>query len=311
MNEPPPAILLLLGPTAGGKTSLSVRVASALPAGAECVLADSMQIYRGMVIGTAQPKTEEMRDVPHHLCGVVDPAGNPFSAHDWLAAATQAIEDIRIRNRTPIVVGGTNLYARALLEGLFDGPGRDEVVRSRLEALDDESLFARLKEVDPASASRLHPRDRRRVVRALEVHETTGTPLSEHQREWQDSMRPREDVRVAVLAWSTPEINRRINARVRAMMENGFLDEVDALRRSGGLGPQAAEAVGYRELGEHLDGRLELADAVEQIKIRTRRFAKQQRTWLRRFAALPGAITLRPEEEEEPDMVSRLRAHLG
>ena len=311
MNESPPAILLLLGPTAGGKTSLSVRIASTLPAGAECVLADSMQIYRGMVVGTAQPRAEEMLGVPHHLCGVVDPAGTPFSAHDWLAAATRSIEEIRLRNRTPIVVGGTNLYARALLEGLFDGPGRDDVVRSRLEALDDEALFARLREVDPASASRLHPRDRRRVVRALEVHETTGTPLSEHQREWQDAMKPRADVRVAVLTWSTPEINRRINARVGQMMANGFLEEVDALRRSGGLGPQAAEAVGYRELGEHLDGRLALDAAVEQIKIRTRRFAKQQRTWLRRFAALPGAITLRPEEEEELQMVSRLQKHLG
>ena len=310
MREPRSNILLLLGPTAGGKTALSVATAAALTPSGECVLADSMQVYREMVIGTAQPTETEMRGVPHHLCGTIDPGGPPFTARDWLDAATVAIESIRGRGNAPIVVGGTNLYARALLEGMFEGPGRDDAVRSRLDAMDDESRFARLQEVDPATASRLHPRDQRRIVRALEVHETTGRPLSEHQREWRDTMRPRADVRVAVLEWPTPTINRRINERVRTMMASGFLEEVDRLRRRDALGPQAREAVGYRELGDHLDGTVDLATATERIKIRTRRFAKQQRTWLRRFAAIPGALTLSPEESSEAELVERLITHL-
>ncbi len=311
MPDQPRPILLLLGPTAGGKTALSIGVAASHSPRGECVLADSMQVYDGMVVGTAQPTPAEMQGVPHHLCGNIDPAGEPFTAHDWLEAATAAIEDIRRRGLVPIVVGGTNLYARALLEGLFEGPGRDESIRIRLEAMDDVARFARLEEVDSVTAARLHPRDRRRVVRALEVHEATGRPLSDHQREWRDTMAPRKDVRVAVIEWSTPEINRRINARVRTMMDAGFLDEVRHLRDTDALGPQAIEAVGYRELRLHLDGAMDLETAVERIKIRTRRFAKQQRTWLRRFAALPGSLRLRPEEMSSTETVASLRGHLA
>ena len=294
--------ILLLGPTAGGKTAISIELARRVPpfesGGGECVIADSMQIYADLVIGTAQPTIEEQAGIPHHLCGVVDPAGEPFTVRDWLDAADAAVADIRSRDRTPILVGGTNLYARAWLDGLFEGPGRDDAIRADLEALPPATLHARLREVDPESAARIHANDGRRLVRALEVHAATGVPLSVHQRQWEATISPRTDTRVVVLDWPVETLNRRINARVKAMMAAGFLDEVRTLDEKGRLGPQAIEAVGYRELREHLRGRRSLEDAVEQIKIRTRRYGKQQRTWLRRFLAMPGAIRIDPVDRE-------------
>lgn len=287
---------MLLGPTASGKTAVSMELARRLPGGGECVLADSMQVYRGMVIGTAQPTRAERDAVPHHLCDFVDPRDAEFTVRDWLDAADRAIESIRGRGGHPIVVGGTNLYIRSLLEGVFDGPGRDDAIRRDLETHDDATLHERLRTVDPDAADRIHQRDRRRVIRALEVYELTGTPLSSRQRQWTETPRSRPDARLVVLERPVEDLNRRINARVKAMLELGFLDEVDRLRARGGLGPQACEAVGYRELLEHLEGRCTIEDAAERIKIRTRRYGKQQRTWLRRFAAIPGTIRLDPAD---------------
>jgi tRNA dimethylallyltransferase len=307
-SNPESPIILLLGPTAGGKTSLSIELARQSPGGGECVIADSMQIYRDLVIGTAQPTREEQAGVPHHLCGVVDPAGDPFTVRDWLDAADTAVADIRSRGRVPILVGGTNLYARAWLEGLFEGPGRDDAVRAELEALPAADLHARLQAVDPASAARIHANDRRRMVRALEVHATTGVPLSEQQRQWDDTIGARPDTRVVVLDWPSDILNRRINARVKAMMTAGFLDEVRRLDAGERLGPQAIEAVGYRELREHLRGERSLDDAVEQIKIRTRRYGKQQRTWLRRFLMVPGAIRVDPVDRDPSEIAREIAA---
>ena len=306
--------ILVLGPTAGGKTSVSIelarRVPPSEPGGGECVIADSMQIYDGMVIGTAQPTPDERAGIPHHLCGTVNPAGAPFTVRDWLDAADAAVADIRSRGRVPILVGGTNLYARAWLEGLFEGPGRDDAVRAELEALPAADLHARLRSVDPASADRIHANDRRRMVRALEVHATTGVPLSEQQRQWDDTIGARPDTRVVVLDWPTETLNRRINARVKAMMAAGFLDEVRRLDDADRLGPQAIEAVGYRELREHLRGERSLDDAVEQIKIRTRRYGKQQRTWLRRFLMVPGAIRIDPVDREPNEIAAEIAARV-
>jgi tRNA dimethylallyltransferase len=307
------SILLLLGPTASGKTALSIELARALPHGGECVLADSMQVYRGMTIGTAQPTRSELDAAPHHLCGFIDPRSLEFTVRDWLDAAEEAIRSIRDRGRHPITVGGTNLYVRALLEGVFEGPGRDDALRAELEEVPAADLHDRLARVDPESASRIHRNDHRRLVRAIEVHATTGVPLSTQQKEWADTVRGRPDARLIILDWPVEALNRRINARVRAMINSGLVEEVRRLQEDGGLGTQAREAVGYREILNHLAGRCSLVDAEEQIKIRTRRYGKQQRTWLRRFSAVPGAIRLEAEGRDAADLareaIRRLEIH--
>ncbi|MEC8319866.1 MAG: tRNA (adenosine(37)-N6)-dimethylallyltransferase MiaA [Planctomycetota bacterium] len=310
-DHPGTGDVLLLGPTAGGKTALAIALARSLPGGGECIVADSMQVYRGMTIGTAQPTPSELAVVPHHLCGTVEPSGEAFTVRDWLDRANDAAEGIRSRRRTPILVGGTNLYARAWLEGVFDGPGRDDGLRAELEALSSDALAARLRAVDLPAAERIHRNDRRRMIRAIEVEAVSGRRLSDHQAEWGDSIQGRDGVRVLVLDWPTEALNRRINQRVGAMMESGFLGEVRALREAGGLGTQAIEAVGYRELLAHLEGRIGLDEAVEQIKIRTRRYGKQQRTWLRRFLAVPGTVRLDPVDRSPEELAASAIEALG
>jgi tRNA dimethylallyltransferase len=295
-------IIVLLGATASGKTALSIELAHVLPHGGECVLADSMQVYRGMTIGTTQPTQSEQRMARHHLCGFVDPRSTEFTVRNWLDAAEDAIQGIRLRGRHPIVVGGTNLYIRALLEGVFEGPGRNDILREELEQVDAADLHDRLTAVDPESAMRIHRNDHRRLVRAIEVHAATGVPLSTQQTEWSDTVRGRPDTRLLILNWPVEALNRRINARTKAMLTSGLIEEVQQLQSEGGLGMQAQEAVGYREILNHLEGRCSRAEAEEQIKIRTRRYGKQQRTWLRRFSAVPGAIRLEAEGRDATDL---------
>ena len=175
-----------------------------------------------------------------------------------------------------------NLYLQSLLGGFIDGPEPDPEIREELESLDTPELHARLRRIDPDGAERIHPNDRRRTIRSLEVHAITGTPLSELQGQWAAAPR-RSDIRIIGLHWPPEDINPRINARVKAMIEAGFVDEVRSLLDAGRLGTQAREALGYKQIAEHLEGLRSLEDAIEEIKIRTRRFAKQQRTWLRRF----------------------------
>ena len=301
-------IILILGPTASGKTPLSLELASQLPGGGECVCADSMQVYRGMDIGTAKPTPEEQVAVPHHLLDIADPAADGFTLDRWLASAEEAISDIRDRNAWPIVVGGTNLYAQALLFGVFDGPPAHPERRATLEQWDNDRLSIHLKAIDPASAARLHRNDRRRMIRAIEVHEQTGTAISEHQSQW-DAAEPREDIVIVGLDWPTPQLNQRINARVLAMMEAGLVNEVEALATTG-LGEQAAAALGYRQLLACRGGTCSQDEAVEQIKIQTRRFAKQQRTWLRRFRVLPRAIFLPADSLSTQDLVLQAVTHI-
>jgi len=283
-------VILILGPTAGGKTRLSLELAQRLePGGGECICADSMQVYRGMNIGTAKPTAQEQAIAPHHLIDLVDPADESFTVDRWLDLAERAIAGIRARGRWPIVVGGTNLYIKALLEGLFEGPQPDAGLRASLEDQSTESLRARLEKIDPAAAARIHPNDRRRTIRAIEVHELTGRPISAHQEQW-DRGRMREDCFIVGLDYPVETINRRINARVRQMMADGFAEEVRALAARGPVGRQAREALGYEQILRVLDGTMPLEEAVEEIKIRTRRFAKQQRTWLKRFRAYPRSL---------------------
>ncbi len=289
---------VIVGSTASGKSALAVEVALALEARGmprgEVVSADAFQVYRGMDIGTAKPTPDERRGVAHHLIDLVEPDDpEPFTLHRWLTLANALIDDLRARGVTPIVVGGTHLYVKALLDGLFNGPGEDAALRAELRAMDPAARRLELEHADPAAASRIHPNDERRTIRALEVFRLTGRPISEHQSQWDRT--PRQDAMLVGLEWPTEALNRRINARVKEMMDRGLLDEVRAL--SPQLGPQAREALGYKQLLTHLVGRTSLEEAVEAVKIETRRFAKNQRTWLRRLRGTPGSLWLNADGE--------------
>jgi tRNA dimethylallyltransferase len=300
----PPRFPVIVGPTAGGKSCLAVEVALAfasrqpstpVPIAGEILTADAFQLYRGMDIGTAKPTLAERKNIPHHLIDVCDPRDpTPFTVHDWLHAAEAAIADCRARHTIPILVGGTHLYIQNFLTGMFQGPGADEALRAELRARGLVSLREELERVDPDAARRIHPNDERRTIRALEVFRLTGTPISEHQKQW--GAESRTDCVLVILDWPTELINRRINARVKQMMAGGFLEEVQRLQAEGafaeGANPQAREALGYKQLLAHLDGKCSLEEAVEQIKIDTRHFAKAQRTWLRRLRMTPGSVVI-------------------
>ncbi len=262
----------------------------ALGVGAEIIAADAFQVYRGMDIGTAKPAPEEMRGVPHHLIDLVEPTER-FTASDWLARARAVIDDCRARGVVPIVVGGTHLYVKLLVDGMFEGPGADEELRAELNAMDPAALRAELERVDPEAANRLHPNDIRRTVRAIEVFRLTGRTISEHQQQWGNEHLHTE-CRLIVLEWPIERINPRINARVKDMMARGLEDEVRGLWHRGLLGPTAREALGYKQLVDSFEGRCSLEEGVERIKIETRRFAKSQRTWLKRLRMRPGSIVL-------------------
>jgi tRNA dimethylallyltransferase len=284
---------IIVGPTAGGKSALAVEVARALVlAGrpAEIISADSVQIFRGMNIGSAKPTADERGGIIHHLIDLCEPDGPPFTVHDWLAEANSLIDRLRGQGVVPVVVGGTHLYIKSLLEGMFEGPGADEGLRAELRGLGPAALRAELERIDPAAARRIHPNDERRTIRAIEVYRLTGRAISEHQSQWDREERVRRDAVLVGLEWEIEEINRRINARVRLMLEQGLLAEVRSLHSAGRLGPQAREALGYKQMIEHLEGRCTLEDAVEAIKIETRRFGKNQRTWLRRLRRTPASL---------------------
>lgn len=290
-----PKFPVICGPTAGGKTALAVELALAYAAlgrgGAEIVSADAYLIYKGLDIGTGKPTDDERKGVPHHLIDIIEPTER-FSVHDWLRAAEDEITDIRARGNLPIVVGGTHLYIQSILHGMFEGPPPDEALREQLRAIPAPQRRAELERVDPDAAARIHPSDERRTIRALEVFRQTGTPISRLQTQWASVQPDRSDRVLVGLEWSSEAINRRINARVRQMLEQGLIEEVRGLWSSGRLGPQAGEALGYKQLVEHFEGRASEHDAVERIKIETRRFAKNQRTWLRRLRTELGSVWL-------------------
>ncbi len=297
---------VIIGPTAGGKSDLAVEVAHLLggPDKAEIITADAFQVYRGVDVGTAKPTADERRGITHHLIDILDPT-EPFTVSDWLAAAERALTDIRARGRTPIVVGGTHLYIKAFLEGLFEGPDPDPALREQLRALGLPALRAELERADPAAAARIHPNDERRTIRALEVFRQTGTPISAHQKQW-DAGAGRADCLLVGLDWPVEALNQRINARVKSMLDRGLLEETRALLSANRLGPQARQALGYKQLIEHLEGRATLDAAIEQIKIETRRLAKNQRTWLKRLRVTPGSLWIDAESQPQaawPSMV--------
>ncbi len=283
-----PAMLdcwFLTGPTAAGKTGVGIELALRL--GAEIISLDSMALYRGMEIGTAKPSGEQRHMVPHHLIDVVE-GHEEFSLARYVEEATRCIHQIKGRGREVLFVGGTPLYLKGLLRGIFQGPEADWELRKKLrqEILSHgtEALHGRLAQIDPAAAERIHPNDARRIIRALEVFEKTGQPISELQQQFDRPPVP-ACCRVFVLDWPREELYRRINRRVEAMFEQGLVEEVRGLlARPDPLSRTARKAVGYREVIEHLAGEHDLTETMELVGRHTRQLAKRQGTWFRSLA---------------------------
>lgn len=277
-------LILVLGVTASGKGSLAFELAQTL--GGEIISIDSMKVYRRMDIGTAKPTPEKRRRIPYHLIDVVEPS-EAFSVDRFLDLANEAIDGILDRGKSVIAVGGTALYIKTLLYGLFDGPGENPIIRERLrkQFLDEGGtvLHQRLRSVDAEAAARIHPNDQRRIVRALEVLELTGKPISSFQEQF-GSGRMLRDWTILGLRREKSAESRRINMRVKRMIDQGLVEEVRSLlREEKPLSRQARAAIGYAEMIDHLQGRIPLDDAVEKIKVNTRKLAKAQRTWFKTF----------------------------
>ncbi len=281
-DDAKPKIVIVLGPTASGKTELAIRLAESFDG--EIVNADSMQVYRGMDIGTAKPSLEERRRIPHHLIDIVDP-DEDFSASDFRREASRAIADIHGRGKRAIVVGGTGLYIKALLKGLVDSPSGEETIRRELEEtaerLGGAELLRRLAEVDPETAGRLHPNDRVRIIRALEVYLQTGRPISRFREEHDFAGDYYDSLKLGI-AVERGELYRRIEERVDRMMAEGFPEEVRGLLARGYTAQlKPFRAIGYKEMCVHLSGACTLEEAVRLIKRDTRRYAKRQMTWFK------------------------------
>ena len=277
-----PQVIAISGPTASGKSELAVRLAQAL--NGELICMDSMQIYRRMDIGTAKPTPQERALVPHHMLDILEPTEN-YAVADYAVEAEKTIFSIAERGKTPILVGGTGLYLKALMHGLALGNANgDEAIRARLYAAAEEAdgkikLHRELEKVDPVSAAKFHPNDIRRVIRALEVYELTGTPISQQKQE--QAERPYD---ILPLAIDMPRdiLYARLEKRVHLMMEQGLLKEVKALLDSG-VTPQmqSMQGIGYKELVPVINGETDEKSAVWQIILNTRHYAKRQGTWLR------------------------------
>ena len=278
-------ITFIIGCTASGKGALGRELARRVDG--EIISLDSMKIYRRMDIGTAKPSADLRRKIPHHLIDVVEPSED-FSVANYVKRAEAAIADIQERGRPVFLVGGAPLYLKALTQGLFEGPGADQAIRSRLteeaKTVGSGGLHERLTEIDALAARRIHPNDLRRIVRALEVYELTGEPISSLQEQW-DRGRTKFDYTLIGLRRDKDHQSRRTNERVGRMIEEGLVAEVQALLgQQEPLSTAARQALGYAEIIEHLEGRLTLAEAIEMIKINTRHFSKAQRTWFKRFS---------------------------
>lgn len=298
MSALPPAIFLM-GPTAAGKTDLALALADALPC--ELISVDSALIYRGMDIGTAKPDRATLERHPHRLIDIRDPAES-YSAAEFRADALAAMAEITARGRIPLLVGGTMLYFKALLEGLADMPGADPVVRAELEARAAvegwQALHRELAEVDPESAARIHPNDPQRLTRALEVYRVSGLSMTAHRQQQAAENSGSRAPGMAHLPYTVahfaiaPEqrqvLHARIAQRFHLMLEQGFVEEVEALRRRGDLhaGLPSIRAVGYRQVWDYLDGKLGRDEMTQRGIIATRQLAKRQFTWLRSWENL-------------------------
>jgi len=305
-----PKMILILGVTGSGKGWLAFDLAKAV--GGEIISIDSMKVYRRMDIGTAKPPKEAREKIKYHMLDVVEPS-QPFSVGLFLDGATSAIEQIKARGKRVVAVGGTALYIKSLLYGLFEGPGKDEQLRTQLRTRAETEglgqLHSELAKVDPAAADNIHPNDAKRIIRALEVFTITGKVISSFQQQWDPAKTP-HDWTVIGLARDKEDTSGRINKRVKKMISTGLVSEVESLlAEEQPLSEQARCAIGYAEIIEHLQGKIPLEDAIEQIKKNTRRLAKGQRTWFKTFRDV-NWLEVGAEESAE-DILSRAKSLLS
>ena len=294
-------MILILGVTASGKGRLAFDLAEYL--GAEIVSIDSMKVYRRMDIGTAKPPEYARQRIKYHLIDLVEPSDS-FSVGAFLDAASDAVEHIKSQNKKIIAVGGTALYIKSLLYGLFEGAGTDEHIRNELRARAKAEGLAELHreliKIDPAAAERINPNDAKRIIRALEVYQLTGKPISSFQKQW-EQRQTKQDWTIIGLRREKVDASSRINQRVKKMISTGLVDEVKSLLdEEKPMSKQARCAIGYAEIIEHLNGQISLQDAIESIKINTRRLAKGQRTWFKTFQ---NAHWLDITEDESPEQI--------
>lgn len=291
--------IVILGCTASGKSDLAEGLAKQLGekkrggtgAPAQVMAADSMQVYRGMDIGTAKPPPEIRAKIPYLMVDVADP-WEVYSAARFVAEARPLVEQALRQDQSLVIAGGTILYLRSLIEGMFEGPGADEAIRAELTARAENegtpALHAEMARIDPGAGQRIHPNDLRRIVRALEVYRLTGTPITQLQTQW-TAAHPAVEALYIGIQREKEALNRRINARVKKMIEAGLVEEVRRLTQDPrGFSEEAASGVGYKEIQEYLAGKCTLDEAIERIKIQTRYLAKMQRTWMKRWPG-PGA----------------------
>lgn len=291
-----PDIYIIIGPTAAGKTRCAIDLAKKLvgtkgKGAGEIISADSMQVYKGMNIGTAKPTKKDMRGVPHHLIDIKAP-DEEWNVSLFVEEANRLIEDIRRRGKIPIIVGGTGLYIWTFLEGFaFPIAPSSPKIRARLEKISSAKLHAQLKGVDPAAAAKIHPNDKKRIIRALEVYKLTGKRISELQKNRQvlsrgtaANLAERKNTKIVFLNPPREKLYKKIEARVDKMIKKGLVREVKGLlKKSYAKNLNAFQALGYKEIIDYLDGKYALADAIELIKKRTRQFAKRQLVWFRRL----------------------------
>ncbi|MDP4086439.1 MAG: tRNA (adenosine(37)-N6)-dimethylallyltransferase MiaA [Bacillota bacterium] len=274
-------LLVIIGPTAVGKTKLSIELAKRF--NGEIISGDSMQIYRGMDVGTAKIKQDEMEGIPHFLIDIKDPSDH-FSVAEFQQLVRGKINEISQKGKLPIIVGGTGLYIQSVIyDYQFSEASGDEVFRLQLEErakeIGNEALYRELLEVDPESARQIHPNNVRRVIRALEIFHTTGTTMSEGQKEQKPELL--YETALIGLTMDRETLYERINLRVQMMIDEGLLPEVERLYHSGLRDCQSIQAIGYKEMYDFLDGKVSLEEAVENIKQNSRRYAKRQLTWFR------------------------------
>jgi tRNA dimethylallyltransferase len=304
-DHPAPPILLA-GPTAVGKSAIALHLARAL--GGEIISVDSMQVYRGLDIGTAKPSRADRGRVLHHLIDVVE-VTEPFDAAQFVSLANRAVAGIQSRGRLPVLCGGTGLYFKAFLEGLGEVPPADAALRAVLKSTPLPDLLRELAEHDPATYERIDRQNPRRVIRALEVIRLTGKPFSAQRADWQHTNpSTQQAARCFGFTRSPADLRQRISARVDAMFRQGWVAETEQLLKRGlAQNETAMQALGYRQIVEHLGGERSLADTIELVKMRTRQFAKRQMTWFRRQLQLTW-INLEPQSSAEAvaETVARL-----
>jgi tRNA dimethylallyltransferase len=281
MKNTKPKMVFILGPTGVGKSEFAVRLAGKIKG--EIISCDSMQVYKGMAILSQYPSSKLRKAVPHHLIGVLKPS-QEWSAADFIGKAKKIADNIIKRGKVPIIAGGTGLYARAFIEGLFPSPPKDEGLRRKIykeaEKSGSAKIYDKLKKIDPVYAAKIHPNDVRRIVRAMEVYKLTGKPISEQHRETR-GFKDEYDISIFILNRDRDELYERINKRVDGMFRQGAAKEVKRLKRVK-LSKTAKAVLGYNEISAYINGKIGLEETKDLIKMNTRRYAKRQLTWFRR-----------------------------